>query len=305
MSDSLKFNALLVAIMLTLAVAISTSVTPAPIPPVASPYCTLTHVGAVPAIAAFALNIKTGEVIYEFNGDAQLPLASLTKTATALTALQILTPAQTVVISREALSLEGDSGLKEGEVWTVKDLVDFTLIESSNDGAHALKLAASEMLHGTETFTNRMNTLTKEAGMSQTYFINESGLDVSSSTAGAYGSARDIAKLMSYALKETEGALERSSEHSHDFVTVSGETHSARHTSDIATLIEGVRISKTGFTDLAGGNLAIVFDAFPGVPVAAVILGAERDERDAVMANFATEIREALRIKFICDSYAS
>jgi D-alanyl-D-alanine carboxypeptidase len=38
-------------------------------------------------------------------------------------------------------------------------------------------------------------------------------------------------------------------------------------------------LSKTGFTDLAGGNLAIVFDAGVNHPVAVVVLGSTEDSR--------------------------
>jgi D-alanyl-D-alanine carboxypeptidase len=38
-------------------------------------------------------------------------------------------------------------------------------------------------------------------------------------------------------------------------------------------------MSKTGYTDLAGGNLAVVFDAGIGHPVAVVVLGSTKEER--------------------------
>jgi D-alanyl-D-alanine carboxypeptidase len=41
----------------------------------------------------------------------------------------------------------------------------------------------------------------------------------------------------------------------------------------------GLLLSKTGYTDLAGGNLVIVFDVGIGHPVAIVVLGSTRDAR--------------------------
>ena len=38
-------------------------------------------------------------------------------------------------------------------------------------------------------------------------------------------------------------------------------------------------MSKTGFTDLAGGNLALVFDAGIEHPIAVVVLGSSKKER--------------------------
>ena len=38
-------------------------------------------------------------------------------------------------------------------------------------------------------------------------------------------------------------------------------------------------LGKTGFTDLAGGNLAIVFEAGPLYPIAVVVLGSTAEDR--------------------------
>jgi len=43
--------------------------------------------------------------------------------------------------------------------------------------------------------------------------------------------------------------------------------------------IPGIIMGKTGYTDLAGGNLAVVFDAGVGHPVVAVVMGSTQDGR--------------------------
>ncbi|OGG72128.1 hypothetical protein A3H77_02565 [Candidatus Kaiserbacteria bacterium RIFCSPLOWO2_02_FULL_56_11] len=54
-------------------------------------------------------------------------------------------------------------------------------------------------------------------------------------------------------------------------------------------------LSKTGTTNLAGGNLALVFDAAIGHPIAVVVLGSTETERftDASMLIAATFARFA------------
>ena len=55
--------------------------------------------------------------------------------------------------------------------------------------------------------------------------------------------------------------------------------HKAVNTNKTVNSIPGIIASKTGYTELAGGNLAVVFDAGFGSPVAVVVLGSTYEER--------------------------
>jgi D-alanyl-D-alanine carboxypeptidase (penicillin-binding protein 5/6) len=227
--------------------------------------------------------LKTGQVIYEKNANAQLPLASLTKLMTVLTAMDTLTPNESVEITHEALTPEG-GGLNAGEVWRTEDLVDYTLIASVNDGAHALALAASEKNgEGEAGFIARMNAKAKAIGMVQTYFTNDTGLDISELAGSSYGSARDIAILFEYLAVHVPRLVEGSTSDSKTFIAETGQVHTALNTSSVIGALGGAIASKTGFTDLAGGNLGIVFEPIPGKPVSAVVLGSTREGRDTDM----------------------
>lgn len=258
------------------------------------------------ATAGFAVDLTDGSVLYDKHAEAQLPLASLAKTMTVLTARTTLHADSPVTITPEALTPEGESGLIVGEVWTAGGLSDFTLITSSNDGARALMLAgAKEQGISHAEFVEAMNRRARAFGMTSTYFLNETGLDVSSTTAGAYGSARDIAILFGYlALREPE-LVERSVLAEHTFYSLSGRTHEAKNTALLASVIQAPVASKTGFTDLAGGNIALVFEPLPGRPVALSVLGSTRDGRvrDAeVLAEYAArEVERRLRCSSLYD----
>ncbi len=52
-----------------------------------------------------------------------------------------------------------------------------------------------------DEFVNLMNAKAKEIGMNSSRFYNTNGLDVSTTKSGGYGSARDVATLFAYALK--------------------------------------------------------------------------------------------------------
>lgn len=253
------------------------------------------------ARAAYVLDVTSGRVLFEKNALSPVPLASLTKVMTALVASRVLDPESDIVISKEALTPEGDAGLVEGEVWRAQDLIDFTLITSANDGARALALAS--MKHAGESanaFVERMNALATTLGLSQTYFLNETGLDVNVHVAGAYGSARDIAHLLGYLYQEAGEVVFASSRATYTFVSRSGITHRAENTSSTAGHLPGQAISKTGFTDLAGGNLGIVAEILVGKPVALVVLGSTRAERDRDIETLYHFTRDLLKRDTLC-----
>ena len=72
-------------------------------------------------------------------------------------------------------------------------------------------------------------------------------------------------------------------------------TAAAANTNTAQGAIAGLILGKTGITDLAGGNLAIVFDVGFARPVVAVILGSSREGRFTDMETLAERTRAALR----------
>lgn len=269
---------------------------------VASPYCAhLSPTLTLEAKSAYAIDVKTNTVLYEKNAHLQLPLASLTKVMTILTVSEILSPDDVVTITSDSLTPEGDVGLQQGERWTAQGLTDFTLIISANDGAHALALASEKKLGGDETlFVKRMNERADTLGMNETFFVDDTGLDISKSTAGAYGSAYDVTLLLKHIAKTNPRIIEGSTSGNRTFTSLDGRVHEAKNTSMVITNLPGAIGSKTGFTDLAGGNLAVVFEALPGRPVVAVVLGSSRDGRDSDMETLAQAVTSTLRRAIIC-----
>jgi D-alanyl-D-alanine carboxypeptidase (penicillin-binding protein 5/6) len=257
---------------------------------------------AIGAKAAYVEDLKTGKTIFAQNETAQLPLASITKLMTLLVADNVLKPDDTVTITSEALTPDG-GGLSAGEVWRAQDLMDYTLIQSVNDGAHALALAAAakkrELPDG---FIIDMNAEARTLGLTQTYFANDTGLDISTTVNGASGSAHDIARLLAYIVENHPRLLEASTNETQTFRALSGETHTAENTSSLTWNLPGAIASKTGFTDLAGGNLALMFEPVPGRPVVAVVLGSTREGRDEDMKTLANTAKKYLTRVILCES---
>ena len=54
-------------------------------------------------------------------------------------------------------------------------------------------------------------------------------------------------------------------------------------------------------TDLAGGNLAVLFEPIPGRPIAAVVLGSSREEREQDLKMLAESATDEMRRQIICE----
>lgn len=235
------------------------------------------------AKAAYVWDIQNKRMLYEKNGDSRMPLASITKLMTALVAYELLEPDEKIAITLDALSVEGDSGFVDGEIFTLQDLADLTLISSSNDGAAALSARAGALISEAgdpeEIFVKAMNLRAEELGLSQTSFKNSTGLDVSPTEAGAYGSARDVALLMDYIVTTIPDAVSLTALDVSMIRNAQGAYHVAKNTNTQAGTIEGLIASKTGFTNLSGGNLAIAFNAGLNRPIVVVVLSSSYSGR--------------------------
>lgn len=244
----------------------------------------------ITAKAAFVYDVRTGEWLFARNEEVQLPLASLTKLMTAFIALERLDADTEVVIGKRSILVEGDSGFKAGERWNLKKLIEYTLITSSNDGAHAIAAAASAV--GESEFAREMSERSQAIGMAQTYFVNSTGLDQGNAS-GGYGSARDVAVLLSYILREHPEVLDGTSEEEIVLKSAS-KIYTAKNTNTAVGSVPGLIGSKTGFTDLAGGNLAIAFDAGLNHPVIVVVLGSTTEGRFDDVLTLSSLAREKL-----------
>lgn len=231
----------------------------------------------IEAKAAIVYDLALGETLYAKNADAQLPLASLTKLLTVYAALAELSPDTPITISAEATRLEAPHAFSTGQTFDLADLARLTLVASLNDGAAAIATATAR--RGNRSQYEALASAAAALQLSQTYAVNGHGLDVSTAVSGGYGSARDLARLAgALAAKSPEiaGATTR------EYAVASskgGTSFKVKNTDPLVDTIPGLLLSKTGFTDLAGGNLALVFDAGIGHPIAVVVLGSSPKAR--------------------------
>ena len=240
------------------------------------------------AKAAYVYDVNSQKTLFALNENGVLPLASLTKLMTAVIASELLPSGTVVTVGKTDIENEGDSGLFINERWKLSDIIGFTLMTSSNDGASALAAAAGSLgqnAYGEPTeeskrkFVDAMNTKAETLGLRGTHFFNESGLDVDGEISGGYGTARDVALLMAHVVKIAYRNIESTTLVRTTMTSLDNIRHHATNTNEAINTIPGVIASKTGYTDLAGGNLAIAFDAGLSHPVVVVVLGSTREGR--------------------------
>ena len=153
---------------------------------------------SISAKSAILIDALTGDVLYEKNSNAILPMASTTKIMTAVVVIENCNLDTTVIIPEEATGIEGSSVyLCKGERLTVRQLLYAVMLSSANDAATALAIACAGDI---ESFAKMMNDEADKIGLSSTHFDNPHGLDSHSH----YTSAYDLAKLTAYALRLPE-----------------------------------------------------------------------------------------------------
>ena len=272
-----------VSICVILLVLLSSSVVPPPALPL-WPSDVVLESKAITARSAIVYDPTSGRILYEKNSDEQLPLASLTKLMAAAAVLHSTDSGTVISITPRDLEPDGNSNLQVGERWTLGQLITFGLVASSND---AMAAAAA---NANENIITVMNRTAGMLGLTHTYFLNPTGLDLSDETSGAYGSARDVALLAAAFLRDYPELFEATSQ-SKVSIT-SGERVLVATSTAIPLLgIPGFIGAKTGFTDLAGGNLVAAFDLEPGRPLIVAVLGSTREGRFRDIQTIISRIR--------------
>lgn len=140
-------------------------------------------VGKVPARAAYVMDATSGQVLYQQNADKRYPIASLSKLLTVYLTVQAINDGKIawddqVPMARNLIKLSHSFAysslrMKNGEQFTVRQLVAAAMIASSNSAATAL----GEYVAGSNArFVAQMNQQSEDWGL-EAHFISSSGLD--------------------------------------------------------------------------------------------------------------------------------
>ncbi len=228
------------------------------------------------AQAVYIKNLTTNEVVYEEASTTSLPLASLVKIMTAVTALKYLDTTTLVTFSPEALAQIGDQGFRLGERIKLDTLIPFMMVTSSNDVAYAIAETV-EQATGVP-FTDSMYSEAQRLGLTSLSFYNATGLDITTANnttqPSATGTARDIADLLVFATQQYPEYINPSNKADWNI-----GSHLGTNTNILTNQVPGFLVSKTGFTNKARGNLAFIVEIGPHQPYVVVIMGSTFDGR--------------------------
>ncbi len=142
-----------------------------------------------PELATSYLLLLNDKPLWAHKPAHRVAPASLTKLMTALIVLEKSKPDDIVTVSATAARETGKRlGLRQGERFTVADLLTAALLLSANDASRAL----ADHIGGNEAnFVTMMNRRAAELGLQNTRFSNASGHD----HPGLYSTAQDLARL--------------------------------------------------------------------------------------------------------------
>jgi D-alanyl-D-alanine carboxypeptidase (penicillin-binding protein 5/6) len=203
--------------------------------------------------AALLGDLETGEILYEYNIDEQLAIASISKLMTYLVMKDAIAKGEVsleddVVISGHTAATEGSKfGLLSGETVKLDLLVKGMLVVSGNDCATAI---AEHVGKTEDNFVKLMNEKAAEVGLLSASFVNPHGLPINDEETGQnHMSASDIYKLARHILTKYPEITEVTKLSQ---LVVPERNFSKTATNPILGEVEGADGLKTGYTDKAG-----------------------------------------------------
>ncbi len=223
----------------------------------------------IKAKSAILMEVNTGKILYEANADEKLPPASITKIMSLLLVMEAIDSGKmsvedVITASEHACSMGGSQiWLEPGEAMTVDDLLKAAVIASANDATVALgeQIAGSE-----EGFVAMMNARAKELGMTNTNFINATGLDAEGHISSAHDVAIMSAELIKHDLIKNYSTVWMDS--------LRGGESELVNTNKLVRFYEGTTGLKTGTTSGAGYCLSATAER-NGLELVAVIMSGD------------------------------
>ncbi len=222
---------------------------------------------------ACVLEPVTGTIIFEANDRKPWPTASLAKMMVMLIVAEkihdgSLKLTDNVTTSRKAAK-EGGSQvyLKEGETFSLDDMMKAVVVHSANDAT----VAVAEYIAGsTDSFVLMMNQRAASLGLKDTHYYNVHGLPPEPGQSADVASAYDTA-ILARELVRYPDVIRWSSI---DTAPFRGGTFVLRNTNHMVRTYPGCDGLKTGFYDQAGFNVVATAKR-SGLRLIAVVLGSQ------------------------------
>lgn len=205
--------------------------------------------------AAMLLDSNTGTVVFEKNVNDRLQIASMVKIMTLGLAFDEIEkreiPLDTVVTASENAAAMGGSQafLDANADYRLDELLKSIVVASANDSC----VAVAEYLFGSvDMFVSAMNDRATELGLSNTHFVNCTGLPQD----GQYSCAADVA-VMFKKLMAHEKFYDYAKVWMYDFAHPSGRVTGLTNTNKLIRFYDGCDGGKTGYTTQARSCITV------------------------------------------------
>ncbi|MBL8639029.1 MAG: D-alanyl-D-alanine carboxypeptidase [Alphaproteobacteria bacterium] len=219
-----------------------------------------------PKYASIIIDAKTGMVLSQENADRSLHPASLTKMMTMLMVFEALdrgkisNKTKLVASNRSSSAPPSRAGLKAGDTITVYEALRTMATKSANDVA----VTVAENLGGSEArFVQMMNLKARELGMSNTNFVNASGLHDNQQVS----TARDMSRLAKHLIDRYPQYYPIFGLRSYQYHGKNFQNHN--HLMKTYAGMDGI---KTGYVTASGFNL-VASAKRKGVRLIGVVMG--------------------------------
>ncbi len=222
------------------------------------------------AVSAIVVDRRSGTILFEKNRDAPRSIGSITKLMTAYVFLEgrpdLSAPA---TLMPEDVRIGGIQHVQPGEPMRVRDLLYASLVSSDNSATSAL-VRLSGMAYG--DFVAKMNETAALIGMSQTRFVDPTGLSAKNTSV-----VMDLARLLDK-VSEHEIIQDATTRAQLSLQTETGSTFTLKNTNDLlGSFINQdpykIVIAKTGYLPEAGYCLGALFSSHGTDEIMVVVLG--------------------------------
>lgn len=224
---------------------------------------------AISAHSYTAVRMSDGAILLEKNAHRRYAVASVAKLMSALVALENIAKDQTITLTRSMFHPHGSSpSLYPGLKISMQNLLQASLIQSTNDAAHALAHFMDQKI-----FIAKMNQRARELGMKNTIFHDAHGFSSQN-----ISSAADLVKLMRYIHEKHPQILAITKDNNFWLPDAMGVPLKFRNRNSFYPLTAFVG-GKTGFLPQARHTFAGIFSV-ESEPIIIVLLRSQNHQAD-------------------------
>ncbi len=216
-------------------------------------YGQMDYIGIEDDLRSYILaDFETGEILEEYNINEVVEIASTSKLMTYLVIMDEvekgnISLSERIEVDREVARIGGSTlKLEEGEIFTIRELMEASLVVSANDATYAL----ARHVGGTEKeFASMMNMKSRELGLRNAYFYNSTGLPVVEKDVQNVMTTKELFILSKHIVEKYPQVLEITKI---PIIQVKSRDYIGKNTNGLLKELKEVDGLKTGFTNKAG-----------------------------------------------------